>query len=55
MMDIDGIRIELLDALDALDEVQLHEVSGSSPALALETAYGAADRAAAALRERCNA
>lgn len=55
MMDIDGIRIELLDAIDALDEAQLHEVSGSSPALALETAYGAVDRAAAALRERCNA
>lgn len=55
MMDIDRIRIELLDALDALDEVHLHEVSGSSPALALETAYGAVDRAAAALRECSNA
>lgn len=55
MMDIDGIRIELLDAIDVLDEAQLHEVSGSSPAMALEAAYCAADRATAALRERCNA
>ena len=52
MMATDDIRVILLDALDALDDAQLHEVSGTSAVHAFEAAYAAADRAAAALKER---
>ena len=54
MKTIDEISADLFDALDALDEVRLHEISGSSPAMALEAALAAADRAAAALKEHCD-